>query len=220
MGRERRMRNRRRAGVLVLVAAALIVPTLAFGAPPTTQVTVRDDSFSPREPAVLKFGGRFNWVRAASSTGEHNVDQAAGLFKSGPPTTTSFTPAHPYSISPSAGTFVYFCDAHRALNMVGKIKVRPIVETGTLTSTRFRVRWASSTSKPTGTKFDVRYQVGSGPWTTWRNDTTAADGAFGAGNKPVHVMPGKTYKIQARSEKQLVSKHSDWSPSLVVNPPS
>ncbi len=104
--------------------------------------------------------------------------------------------------------------------MEGTIKVRPIVVTGTLTGTGFRVRWASATNKPTGTKFDVRYQVGSGPWTTWRNDTTAADGAFGAGNKPVHVMPGKTYRIQARSEKQQVSQHSDWSPSLIVNTPA
>lgn len=217
MERERRMRNRRKVGVLVLTAAALMVPSLALGAPPTSQVTVKDDSFSPREPAVMKFGGRFSWVRAANSIGEHNVRQAAGLFSSGNPTTTSFTPAHPYSLSPSAGTYVYFCDAHRALNMVGKIKVRPIVVTGTLTSNGFRVRWASATRKLTGTKFDVRYQVGSGPWTTWRNDTTSADGAFGTGNKPVDVMPGRTYRFQVRSEKQQVSKHSDWSPALVVN---
>ncbi len=214
------MRNRRKVGVLVLTAAALMVPPLAFGDPPTTQITVKDDSFSPREPAVMKFGGRFSWQRAANATNEHNVHQAAGLFSSGNPTTTSFTPAHPYSISPSAGTYTYFCDAHRALNMVGKIKVRAIVETGTLTSNGFRVRWASATSKPTGTRFDVRFQVGNGPWTTWRNDTTSSDGAFGSGNKPVHVMPGHTYRIEVRSEKQQVSKHSDWSPPLVVNPPS
>jgi plastocyanin len=214
------MRNRRYVGVLVLATAALIVPTLALGAPPTTQIAVKDDSFSPRNPAPLKLGGRFKWVRAANSIGEHNVRQVAGLFNSGAPTTTSFTPAHPYSIAPSAGSFRYFCSAHRALNMVGTIKVRPIVVAGTLTSNSFRVRWASATNKPTGTRFDVRYQVGSGPWTMWRNDTTASDGSFGVGNKPVHVMPGKTYRIQARSEKQQVSKHSDWSPSLVVNPPS
>jgi plastocyanin len=214
------MGNRGRAGVLILAAAALIAPTLAIGAPPTSQVTVKDDSFSPRQPAVLKFGGKFTWVRAANSVGDHNVHQAAGLFRSGKPTATSFTPAHPYSISPSAGSYVYFCDAHRSLNMVGTIKVRPIVQTGTLTSTGFRVRWASAGAKQTGSRFDVRYQVGSGPWKVWRNDTSAANGAFGAANKPVRVMPGRTYRIEVRSEKQQVSKHSDWSPPLVVKPPS
>jgi plastocyanin len=205
-------------GVLVLAAAALMVPTLAFGAS-TTTVTVRDDSFSPRTPAVAKFGTKFSWVRAASSIGEHNVHQVAGLFRSGNPTTTSFTAAHPYAITPSAGSFKYYCDAHRSLNMAGTIKVRPIVVTGTLTGTGFRVRWAAATNKQTGTKFDVRYQVGNGAWKIWRNDTTTADGAFGAGNKPVHVMPGQTYRFQALSEKQQVSKHSDWSPALVVNTP-
>jgi len=217
---QRRMRNRRQVGVLVLTAAALMVPPLAFGAPPTTQVNVKDNSFSPRTPAVIKLGGKVSWVRAANATGVHNVHQVAGLFKSGSPTTTSFTPAHPYSISPSAGTYRYVCDAHRALNMAGTIKVRPTVVAGTLASNGFRVRWASSKKKQTGTRFDVRYKVDGKKWTIWRNDTKSAFGAFGAGNKPVHVMPGHTYRVEVRSEKQRVSKRSNWSPPLAVKPRS
>jgi plastocyanin len=220
MERQRRMANRTRAGVLALAAAALMVPQLALGAP-TSQISVRDDSFSPRQPAPLPLGGTFSWKRAPGSIGDHNVNQVAGLFRSGPPTATAFDSSHPYSLKPSAGSFRYFCDAHRALNMVGTIKVRPIVVAGTLTSNGFRVRWASPTQKPTGGRFDVRYQVNGGPWKIWRNDTKSADGAFGSGSKPVPVMPGRTYRIQALSEKlSNVSKRSDWSPALVVKPPA
>ena len=73
--------------------------------------------------------------------------------------------------------------------MVGKIKVRPIVEPGTLASRSFGVRWASRTNKETGTRFDVRYQVG-GKWKTWKNDTASFHGTFGKHRRPVRVNPG------------------------------
>src|SRR6476620_7693182 len=163
------MCSRRKLGGLVLLIAALTVPQFAIAAP-ATQISVRDDSFSPTRPATVKLGGTFSWHRAPSALNEHNVHQVAGLFKSGNPTTTSFTTAHPYSITPSAGSYTYYCDAHRALGMVGKIEVRPIIEAGTLHSRRFGVQWASRTNNETGTRFDVRYRVG-GKWKVWKNDT-------------------------------------------------
>jgi plastocyanin len=215
MDGEPRMRDRRKLGVLALTVVALTVPQFAVAGPPASQVTVKDDSFAPTQPAPLNFGGSFSWKRAPGAVDEHNVHQVAGLFKSGSPTKTSFTAAHPYSITPSAGSYTYFCDAHRALGMVGKIKVRPIVEPGTLGSRSFGVQWASPTNKETGTRFDVRYQVG-GKWKAWKNDTASFHGTFGKHRRPVRVKPRHTYKIEVRSEQQNTSKKSDWSPALSV----
>jgi len=213
------MRSRRKLGGLVLIIAALTVPQFAI-AGPTSQIGVKDDSFSPARPATLNFGGTFTWRRASNAFNDHNVHQVAGLFKSGSPTTTSFTPAHPYSITPSAGSYTYYCDVHRALGMVGRIKVRPIVEPGTLASHGFGVRWASRTNKQTGTRFDIRYRVDSGRWKAWKNDTKGFHAAFGKRRRPVRVTPRHTYKIEVRSELQNVRKKSDWSPALSVKPPA
>jgi len=213
------MRNRRKVGVLVLTIAALTVPQFAVAGPPPSQVAVKDDTFSPARPGPLNFGGSFSWKRAQGAVDEHNVHQVAGLFKSGNPTETSFTAAHPYSITPSAGSYTYYCDAHRAQQMVGRIKVRPIVEPGTLASRSFGVRWASRSNKETGTRFDVRYQVG-GKWKIWKNDTASFHGTFGKHRRPIRVTPAHTYKIEVRSELQNTRKKSNWSPALSVKPPA
>jgi plastocyanin len=212
------MRNRRKWGMLVLTVAALTVPSFALGGPPASQIAVKDDSFAPRQAAPLNFGGTVSWHRATNAVDEHNVHQLAGLFKSGQPATNSFTPAHPYSITPSAGSYTYYCDAHRALGMVGTIQVRPIVEAGTLTRRAFGVQWASRTNKETGTRFDVRYRAG-GKWKVWKDDTTSFHGAFGKHRRPIRVKPRHTYKIEVRSELQNTRKKSDWSPALAVNTP-
>jgi plastocyanin len=209
------MPDRRRIAVLALTIAGLTVPQLALAGPPASQVAVKDDSFSPRQPAPLNLGATFSWKRAQGAVDEHNVHQVAGLFRSGPPTKNSFTAAHPYSITPSAGSYTYFCDAHRALGMVGKIQVRPVVEAGTLGSRSFGVQWAPRTNKQTGTRFDVRYQV-AGKWKIWKNDTTSFQGTFGKHRRPIRVKPGHTYKIEVRSELQDTRKKSDWSPALSV----
>jgi plastocyanin len=215
MDGERTMRNRRKLAVLALTVAALAVPQFAVAGSPASQVTVKDDTFAPARPGALNFGGSFSWKRAPGAVDEHNVHQVAGLFRSGSPTETSFTAAHPYSITPSAGSYTYYCDAHRAQQMVGKIEVRPIVEPGTLGSRSFGVQWASRTNKETGTRFDVRYQVG-GKWKAWKNDTASFHGTFGKHRRPVRVKPRHTYKIEVRSEQQNTRKKSDWSPALSV----
>jgi hypothetical protein len=212
------MGDRMRLAALAMTAAALMAPPLALGAPPESQISVRDDRFVPSHPAARDFGATFSWRRQAGAFNEHNVRQVAGLFRSGPPTTDSFTPADPYSISPSSGTYRYFCDAHRALRMQGKIKVRPIVEAGTLSRHEFKVQWARRNGNHTGSRFDVRYRVDSRRWKVWKNDTANFHGTLGARDRPVRVSPAHDYRIEVRSEKRKVKRRSDWSPPLVVSP--
>ena len=200
--------------MLALTVVALTVPQFAVAGPPASQVTVKDDSFAPTQPAPLNFGGQLHLEARAGRVDEHNVHQVAGLFRSGNPTKTSFTAAHPYSITPSAGSYTYYCDAIARTNG-RQDRGPPIVEPGTLGSRSFGVQWASRTNKETGTRFDVRYQVG-GKWKAWKNDTASFHGTFGKHRRPVRVKPRHTYKIEVRSEQQNTRKKSDWSPALSV----
>jgi hypothetical protein len=53
-------------------------------------------------------------------------------------------------------------------------------------------------------------------WKTWKNDTPSFHAAFGH-NDPVDYRPNRhTYKIEVRSERTRVKKHSDWSPALTL----
>ena len=63
----------------------------------------------------------------------------------------------------------------------------------------------------------VRYRVDGGSLKVWKNDVTATQATFGAGNSPVRVTAGHTYDVQARSEKSTdLQARSDWSPSARV----
>jgi hypothetical protein len=94
--------------------------------------------------------------------------------------------------------------------MAGVIKIKPAILNKTASS--FVVRWSTG-SNQSGDAFDVRYRVDGGTWKTWKNDVTTAQATFGASNMPVHVGPGHTYDIQARSEKKSApSRVSGWSP--------
>ena len=98
--------------------------------------------------------------------------------------------------------------------MAGTINIRPAIFSKTASS--FGVKWSPGTNQ-TGNAFDVRYRVDGGAWKTWQNHVTTAQAVFGASNSPVHVGPGHTYEVQARSEKlSNVSKASGWSPSAKV----
>jgi plastocyanin len=205
----------RRGLMLAALAAALVLPTLAFGA--ATQIQVKDDSFSPSNPPLRGFqsGASFHWQRAAGSVGQHNIRQDDGLFRSGNPTTGPIN----FSVSASAGSYHYYCEVHGfpGGGMDGVVKVRPALNTAP-TGNPFTVIWADSGTN-TGKAFDVRYRVGtSGTWLTWKNDTTGFKAVFGQNLKPVQVQPGKTYQFQVRSEKSSDhTKQSDWSPTLSVS---
>jgi hypothetical protein len=84
------------------------------------------------------------------------------------------------------------------------------------TATSFGVRWSPGTNQ-TGNRFDVRYRIDGGAWTTWKNHIAAAQGVFGLSDNPVHVSPGHVYEVQARSETSTdLQKRSGWSPSARV----
>lgn len=197
--------------------ALLAIPTLAFGRA-TTTVTVESggfNAFGPKNVSKTVGAGSVHWRWGTDGTtfAFHNVRQDNKLFYSGQLTTND---PNGYTITPSAGSFHYYCEAHgsRSGGMAGTVKVKPLISNQTATS--FRVSWAP-TSSNTGGKFDVRYRVNGGAWKVWKNDATARQATFGANNKPVHVGPGRTYDVAVRSEKSTdTSKVSGWSPAARV----
>jgi plastocyanin len=211
-------RSLRRGALLTALGSALVLPMLAFGHAPATEIQVRDNTFGPQSPAPRRFqhGSSFHWQRAASSTGFHNVLQDDGLFSSGDLTDGPID----YTISASAGSYHYYCEAHGSTEggMAGVVKVRPAVNTAP-SGNPFTVIWADSGTS-TGNAFDVRYRVGTtGAWQLWRNDKAQFQAVFGQNRKPVAVTPGTTYQFQVRSE--LACDHSKlcgWSPTLTFTP--
>ncbi len=74
----------------------------------------------------------------------------------------------------------------------------------------FTVKWAAAGTN-TGNRFDVMYRVASGPWKTWRNNTSARSMVFG-GAGPVAVARGKSYSFRVRSGTGTGSIQSGFSP--------
>jgi len=201
--------------VLIGAAATLLaLPTLALGRA-TTTVTVGPPgartTFAP-STVTQAVGASIHWYWwADSNAGPHNVRQDDKLFYSG--AATDNNPAG-YTITPSAGRFHYYCEPHRTRGMQGTLYIRPAVFNRTATS--FGVRWSPGTNQ-TGDRFDVRYRIDGGAWTTWKNHIVAAQGVFGVSDNPVHVSPGHKYEVQARSETSTdLQKRSGWSPSARV----
>jgi plastocyanin len=203
----------RRYLLIGATVALLAIPALAFGRA-TTTVTVESGGFNQFGPkTVTKNVGagsiHWRWGTDGTTFAFHNVRQDDKLFYSGQLTNSD---ANGFTVVPSAGSFHYYCEAHgsRTGGMAGTIKIRPQIFNKTASS--FGVRWSPGTGD-TGGKFDVRYRIDGGTWKVWKNDVTATQATFGANNKPVHVAPGHTYDVQARSEKSTdTSKVSGWSP--------
>jgi plastocyanin len=201
----------------VIAVGALAYASVASAA--ATQIQVDDNFFAPRTPPTrnLASGASFHWQRAPGSTLAHNIRQNFNLFNSGAPTSGPIN----FSVSASAGTYHYYCTLHGSPSsgpMDGVVKVRPIFASAP-DGAPFTVRWAL-TGTTTGNGFDVRFRVGaSTTWTLWKNDTSARSGVFGQNGQPVQVMPGGTYRFQARSLKASApNQPSGWSPTLTVNP--
>jgi len=203
----------KRCLLALTLCGALAYASVAYAA--ATQVSVRDNFFSPRTPPVrnLASGASFHWQRATGSFSPHNIRQNFKLFRSGNPTTGAIN----YSVSASAGSYHYYCEVHGSPSggMDGVVKVRPTFVADPA-GAPFTVMWALA-GTTTGNKFDVRFRVGTATtWTLWKNDVSTRSGVFGQNGQPVQVMPGKTYHFQARSENDP-TKPSGWSPTLNVN---
>ena len=211
------MIRRRRYGLMAALAVLFIVPPLALAGSPPTEIQVGDNFFNPDSPPARSFvsGTGFHWSRAAGSTGQHNIRQDGKLFRSGNPTNGTID----YGITASAGTFHYYCEFHGSPSggMDGVVKATP--SNLGFTASSFTVQWANSSTN-TGNQFDVRFRVNDGKWRIWKNNTAKFQGEFGKNGKPVTVVPGsgKTYDIEARSEKAGTSRRSGWSPKLTVVP--
>jgi len=180
----------------VVAAGLLASPGIAA----TRNVDVNDGRFFSPQNVTSTVGGSVHWT--ASGIDDHSVTQNAGLFDTGTPRAgIDFTRKF------SAGTFPYHCEKHGAQGMRGTVKVAPQVLSAPA-GLAFTVRWAAAGTQ-TGSSFDVKYRVGSGPWKTWRNNTTAKSMVFGKGG-PVAVARGQSYSFQVRSGSG--ARESGFSP--------
>ncbi|HEX6116335.1 MAG TPA: hypothetical protein VFY99_04495 [Solirubrobacterales bacterium] len=191
---------------LIALAALLAVPALAHAQGSVTEVATTDDEFTPEELASDVGVESFHWRWGAPDTvNAHNVREESKLFYSG---TTEAT--GDFTITPSAGTFNYYCEAHGFISstgqpsgMAGRISVKP---TATPQGRRTLITWATETTD-TGNRYDVRQKAGSRKPKLVEEKTKEIEGAF-------KLKPGTKYAFQVRSLEG--KKASDWSPKLKV----
>lgn len=186
---------------LITLAALLAVPALAHAQGSVTEVGVDEFSFDPESVTTDAGVASIHW----SWTGDvaHNVRQQDRIFYSGDIETSG-----DFTITPSAGTFNYFCEPHgfvsssgKLTGMAGRVAVRP---TATPQGKKTLVTWATETTD-TGNRYDVRQKVGSKKPKLVEEKTKAIEGAF-------KLRPGTRYRFEVRSLQGKAA--SDWSPKL------
>jgi len=187
-----------------LAAGAVAVGLLASSsvAAATRNVDVSDNKVFSPSSVTAAVGDSVHW--AASGVDDHSVTQNDLLFDTGA-ARAGITLTQKFS----AGTYPYHCRKHGVAGgtMVGTVKVSPQVVSAPA-GLAFTVKWAAA-GTDTGNSFDVQYRVASGPWKTWKNNTSAKSMVFGKGG-PVAVARGKTYSFQVRSGTG--AKESGFSP--------
>lgn len=198
------------------VGTSAVLAASSWAGPPPTGIEVRDNEFVPDDASQIVESST-TWQWADDITDEHNVREDHKLFYSGAPTSNTATDA---TRRISAGTFHYYCEVHgsKTGGMDGVVTVTPL-QLPPLTNDLFGVRWSDG-SFDTGDRFDLRWKgPGSdGEYKTWRKNTSLATDDFGEFDDPVDVKPGKTYRVQARSEiASNPKRHSGWSPPLKVH---
>lgn len=198
-----------------LAAAALAAPASAGVPEPPDEIHVGDDFFDPENYSGTP-GTDVAWERDSGAFGEHNAVQDRKLFDSG-----ELTEDIDYTVTPSAGTFPYYCVEHGeegGFGMAGKLRIPPRMTTSRRRGdVVFGVQWANGSD--TGDQYDVRYKGPGtkGTYKSWLKNTTDEEALFGDGEEPVRVKPGKTYTLQARSESSSSpNRKSKWSPKLVL----
>jgi plastocyanin len=185
------MYNRKRlvTGFAAGAVAAGLLAAAPVAAATTNVEATGNKTFSPKT-VNSAVGGSVHWFSTADGV-DHTVTQNNGVFDTG-----ALADAFNFTRKFSAGTYPYHCEKHGADGMVGTVKVGPQVSSAPA-GLAFTVKWAVAGTQ-TGTSFDVKYRVGSGPWKTWRTNTSAKSMVFGKGG-PVAVARGKTYSFQVRS---------------------
>lgn len=205
--------------VATLVAGALLAAPASAG--PPGEVEVIDDQFLPRT-VDTPVGDEVHWFVQAPTANDHNVLATGKLFASAAHRNDlSFNVE--FTITPSAGTFPYYCFSHGTPNgqgdpenMAGTLKIRPKEAPAKRGGDVFGVEWADGSN--TGDQFDVRFKGPGthGKYKNWLKNTELESSTFGDGNEPTNVKPGKTYSIQVRSEDSSdpSKRKSGWSPPL------
>jgi plastocyanin len=188
---------------LFALAVLLAAPALAHGQATTTEIATGDDFFEPENVESDVGVESFRW--AWSTASEHNVVEENALFDSGNPSTTG-----DFTITPSAGTFNYFCTLHGFIasngepsGMAGRVSVRP---TATPQGKLVLVTWATEATD-TGNRYDVQRKVGKKTKLV-EERTKAIEGAY-------KVKPGQKYQFRVRSLKGKKTA-SEWSPKLTI----
>jgi len=156
------------------VAIAAITACAALAAPAsagdTDTILVGDDFYAP-ENYSGSIGTDVHWLPHSEAADEHNVVASGRLFDSGPLVDNT-----DYTISPSAGTFAYFCESHgtRSGNgMAGTLKIPPEPRSTKRGDEIFGVGWADD-SAATGDRYDVRWKGPGtdGEYETWLKNTS------------------------------------------------
>ncbi len=192
-----------RARLVGGLAAAVVAAGLLAAAPvaaATKNVDVNDGRFFSPRTISSAVGGSIHWT--ASGIDDHSVTQDDLVFDTG-----AAAPNVNFTRKFSAGTYPYHCRKHGDQGMTGTVRVSPQVQSAPA-GLAFTVKWAVAGTN-TGSSFDVKYRVASGPWKTWRNNTSAKSMVFGKGG-PVAVARGKTYSFQVRSGSG--ARESGFSP--------
>lgn len=183
---------------LLAIAAALAVPAIAVGQGTTREIATDDDFFDPENVTTSVGVESFHWAWGPPATNNaHNVRQDEKLFYSGGPATSG-----EFTLTPSAGTFGYYCELHGApgVGMDGELRVKP---TGSTNGKRASLVWATADSD-SGSQFDVRQKVGTAKPKLVEEKTSEFEGSF-------RLRPGKN-RFQVRSRRGKAT--SDWSPKL------
>jgi plastocyanin len=187
-------RSRLARGSVLAVALVGLLATSVSAA--TTQVTASDTRRFLPGNVNQTVAGSVHWAGAPAGD-SHSVRQDAGLFDSGNP-----APGLNFTRTFSAGTFPYHCEEHGDQGMVGTVRVSPQT-LGAPAGLPFTVRWATAGTN-TGNRFAVQYRVGSGPFRNWFTSTSARSAVFGARNRPVRLVRGRTYAFRVRSGSATV----------------
>ena len=204
----------KRLAVLIAAAASLALPAGASAG--AVVVDVEDNFFDPTPVSTTFHPGLavvWDW---GAGTNAHNVRQDDKLFRSGGVTTSD-----DLAITPTVGTFHYYCEAHGSPNggMDGIVKTTPSF-TLAPAGNPFRVSWAPSSGDnlTPGDRFDIQYRVKNGKWRLWKKNTAAFSRVFGKKNQPVNVNPANEYHFRGRTKQSGTNRRSDLSPKLTVQP--
>ena len=192
-------------GLKIAVATVAMTALAVSGAAAQTyHVEANDQSFSPAR-ILVGIGDTVHWTSLSEGSG-HNVEQTAGIFRSG-----DVGDVAEYQRKFSAGTFKYICENHEFQGMKGKVKIKPQVDAS---GAKPVVIWATNSTN-TGSKFDVQYRIENGNWKNWKSNTSSNRATFGKDHEPVHIQSGTSYFFRARSQKS--GNQSGWSPKRVYN---